>query len=484
VGSNIGSRLRAVATIALVLSTACTASGRGSGVIATTEPPPSAAPSAAGPAFGLSLARPMGVARAAHTATRLRDGRVLLAGGFDDQEGSTASAELFDPRTGTSTPTGSMSVPRVSHTATLLEDGRVLIAGGFDVGGERLSTAELYEPESGRFTTTGSMPSPRADHTATLLPSGWVLIAGGTGPAYAFLSSALLYDPRTGTFGTTGSMSVPRESHTATLLRDGRVLIAGGHVGRQEDIRIHASAEVYEPSAHRFAAVGDMTIARHKHDAVLLRDGRVLIVGGSVERDDLGLYRSTEIFDPATGAFHPSARLSDGRYKMRGTSVLLADGRVVVCCGGVRAEVFDPSSGSFRAVPGSFGDGPLFGAAARIGPEEILVTGGYSLSGPATNVSWIIRLPLAPRGITASGPSLRVLAPGPEDLRCSRARRAPQPSHRPASAGHAVHRSLKPDASRRGRSPVPARPLPYPPSARSPGNQHAPTRGPWGRPRP
>jgi hypothetical protein len=77
---------------------------------------------------------------------------------------------------------------------------------------------------------------------------------------------------------------------------------------------------------------------------------------------------------------------------MRGTTVRLADGRLLVCCGAPRAELFDPSSGLFRAIPGSFGAGPLFAAAVRIGPEELLVTGGYSLVGPATDAAWIIQV--------------------------------------------------------------------------------------------
>ena len=185
------------------------------------------------------------------------------------------------------------------------------------------------------------MLSARADHTATLLSDGRVLIVGGTGDGYTFLATALLYDPATSSFAPTGPMSVARESATATLLRDGRVLVTGGHAGRHEAIRIYASAEVYDPGVGRFRAVGDMTIPRHKHDAVRLRDGRVLIVGGSDERDDAGLYRSTEVFDPATDTFHATGRLHEGRYKMRGTTVRLADGRVVVCCGAARAELFD-----------------------------------------------------------------------------------------------------------------------------------------------
>lgn len=192
-----------------------------------------------------TLTGSMATARAKNTATLLRDGRVLIAGGAKGS-GDLASAELYDPASGTFSRTGSMAAARDDQTATLLTDGRVLIAGGNNGSGD-LASAELYDPTSRTFSPTGSMDTVRELDTATLLPDGRVLIAGGAaianGGAYETLTSAELYDPSTGRFGLTGSLTTPRWTATATLLPDGRVLIAGGG----NDSIVVASADLYQP---------------------------------------------------------------------------------------------------------------------------------------------------------------------------------------------------------------------------------------------
>ena len=165
----------------------------------------------------------------------------------------------------------------VGHSATLLPNGKVLIAGGYN--GNYLASAELYDPVTRTFSPTKAMQTARSGHVAVRLPSGKVLLAGGVGVGWTFLRNAEVYDPATNTFTATGDMAAARESHTATLLENGKVLIAGGHKGRRAEMTIYSSAEIYDPATGRFNATGEMTRVRHKHGAVLLADGRVLIVG-------------------------------------------------------------------------------------------------------------------------------------------------------------------------------------------------------------
>ena len=86
-----------------------------------------------------------------------------------------------------------MTTPRDGHTATLLKDGRVLISGG-DNGSEVLDSAEVFNPSTGQFGPADSMSSARKAHTATLLHDGQVLIAGGDDGSEV-LNSAELYRP-------------------------------------------------------------------------------------------------------------------------------------------------------------------------------------------------------------------------------------------------------------------------------------------------
>lgn len=341
---------------------------------------------------GTLVAAPdMQAPRAAHTATALPDGRVLVAGGFTQSPTAAAGAELYDPAGGDFLPLPAMVTLRHSHTATLLADGRVLIAGGYAAGNAPVVAAELFNPATGTFTPTGPLRAPRAGHVAVRLADGRVLMAGGIGPNWTFLSSAELYDPATGRFEPTGNLTVARESHVGVRLPDGRVLIVGGHEGRRADITLYTSAEVYDPATGRFRPAADMRVRRHKHDAIVLADGRVLVTGGADERDGDGVYRSTELLDPVTMTFHPGPDLRLPRYKHHSSSLVLPSGLVLLTGGAPQAEIFDPAANAFAIVPGEPRMAGQFSAAALLPGGGALITGGYGNQGGPRASAWVYR---------------------------------------------------------------------------------------------
>jgi len=142
----------------------------------------------------------------------------------------------------------------------------------------------------------------------------------------------------------TPALSQARSSHTAILLGDGRVLLIGGFRGDE----LVDSAEVWDPATGLFTPAGSLNQARYAFTATLLADGRVLVVGGTTHHPDSpvrnGLSPVAEIWDPATASFSATSALPEARDGL--SAIRLADGRVLVVGGG-SADTWDPRTQSF-----------------------------------------------------------------------------------------------------------------------------------------
>ncbi len=278
----------------------------------------------------------MGTARYAAVAAPLKDGRVLVAGGFyDDGAGDhyLASAEVFDqaPNSFSSVGIGSMSVPRHGAAAAPLPDGRVLVAGGdYNDGADHfLASAEVFNPATNAFTPVGDMGVARVRATAAPLPDGRVLVAGGN-DGTTRLSSAEVFDPATNAFTPVGDMGGDRARAAAAPLPDGRVLLVGGTNGAPL-----SSALVFDPATNSFssAGIGAMGTARQAPAAAPLPDGRVLVSGGVFVEGPGGYLASAEVFDPDTSSFSSAGIGSMGTARTGAAASTLPDGRVLVTGG-------------------------------------------------------------------------------------------------------------------------------------------------------
>jgi hypothetical protein len=309
---------------------------------------------------GWSLTGSLNTARTMHTATQLRDGRVLVTGGIINDKGeATASTELYDPATATWSYTGALSQPRYGHTATLLADGRVLVVG--TARPFQSDTAEIYDPATAMWTSTGRLTAPHAFHTATLLQNGKVLIAGGWDLVPApgrhttiATPESEIYDPLTDTWSRTGDLNLARFAHTATLLQDGEVLIAGG-ADDEERGTFFDTAELYDPETGIWTSTGSLKLGRNSHTATLLPNGEVLVAAGWPTT-------SSELYDPAVAQWKESGTLDNNRFSnlYSHTATLLASGDVLLVGGAASiyagsipqsgAENYDADSGTWVAT--------------------------------------------------------------------------------------------------------------------------------------
>lgn len=278
--------------------------------------------------------------RVNHSATLLRDGRVLVAGGMDEGFNPLRTAEVFDPETNRWSAAGEMRTARTEHSATLLEDGRVLVTGGMNEKLEIVGSTEIFDPKTGKWFEYESMRTVRRGHFALSLPDGRVAVVGGVGQtlgglgilaniaAVGALLSTEVYDPQTDTWSRASDMLEGHSGGLAVVLKDGRVLIAGGY-NQAEGL---ASSEIFDPNIDEWIRTASMARKTFANTATVLSDGTVLFTGGfGMSRAKGGIPPGSEVFDPKTNEWRKAPDTVHGR--MKHTITLLPDGRVVTIGG-------------------------------------------------------------------------------------------------------------------------------------------------------
>lgn len=282
----------------------------------------------------------------------LPDGRLFVAGGQkynSDLEVGIRNTTTFNPKTLRWSRGPLMDFPRWYPTTTMLPDGDILIFNGqLNQEGQDVATVQRYDPNTGGLTTLPNsadkpfQPYPRMH----LLPDGTIFKSGPEGQSWSF-------NPASSTWTQKDKMGFDsRYAGTSVLLPiqgDGsgpvEILTAGGTHGRVGS----KSAEIIDArgSNPQWRYTGSMNYGRLHHNATLLPDGKVLVVGGGRRAPRGDPVRRAEIYNPVNESWKVMASQEATRM-YHATAILLEDGRVLSAGQDIRnplatfAEVFSP----------------------------------------------------------------------------------------------------------------------------------------------
>lgn len=318
--------------------------------------------------------------RSYHRAVRLLDGKVLVAGGSQQSQSIFLTlAERYDPETAKWSHAGTMLTGRQKHVAELLPNGSVLVAGGVSGAPSpgTLVTAEIYDPKTNTWTPTKSMSTPRSSAGSVAIDDGCVLVVGGFAPNPT--ATAEIYNSETKKWQPAASMGVARAGAAATRLTNGQVLVTGGITAGSKYL---ASAEIYDPKANTWAPATPMSIPRGSHTSTLLPDGRVLVAGKSPGPPD-GTPNPAEIYDPVSDSWTDAATLMSEHWSATATRLL--SGKVLYTggctgCAGTPAEIYDPKADAWSEVaPMSMER--IASDATLLDSGGVLITGGSAVDG-------------------------------------------------------------------------------------------------------
>ena len=327
----------------------------------------------------------LNTARYQHKAVLLSNGQVLVIGGIGTNGiyVSFASTELYNPSKGKWTYSGDMSVGRTGHSATVLKTGEVLVAGGTDFNtASCYTTAELYDPSTGVWTLTGSMTQPRCLHSATLLPNGNVLVAGGAASLYNntndTVTSAEIYNPSTGKWTATGSLNASRADAATTLLGNGQVLAVGGYnsVGTNPNTYL-TSAELYDPTTGNWSFTTSIPVSSFESiTPVTLPDGDVLISNAAqFYNPSAATWTATGALPTIAGPPHVAAPLDTGN--VLGTDIPCKPTKNYPCSATTTHAYLYASSTNTWSVTGSMNYARSSHTVTVLTNGQVLVAAGF-----------------------------------------------------------------------------------------------------------
>ena len=245
----------------------------------------------------------MKTVRRGHFTLSLPDGKVAVVGGVGQTlgglgilanisaVGALLSTEIYDPKTNRWSLASDMLEGHSGGLAVLLKDGRVLVAGGYNQG-EALASSEVFDPNLGEWMRTASMARKTFANTATVLSDGSVLFTGGFGMSRSkggITPGSEVFDPKSNEWRRAPDTVHGRMGHTSTLLPDGRVITIGGATAEGPV----NSGEYMEPETWMWSEITPMSVKRSQHTATLLADGRILVAGGAIQT-------TVEVYDPET----------------------------------------------------------------------------------------------------------------------------------------------------------------------------------------
>jgi len=235
-------------------------------------------------------------------------------------------------------------------------NGKLYVVAGKSGNTTYHSTLRIYDPIANSWTTGPNLPGPAVENPAVVAHGGKLYAFGGsTSPFAGAQTSAAVYDPASGQWTSLAPMQTGRGGANAQSA-GGKIYVVGGMDSNGASL---ASVEVYNPATNSWAPAPAMATRRDNPGAAVL-DGKLYVFGGRTRDADgttvNGTLATTEMFDPATGAWTPRAPMPTGRRTM---VVGLLDGKAQVMGGEGGAgqpgtfpqnEQYDPVANTWRTL--------------------------------------------------------------------------------------------------------------------------------------